>query len=221
VSFNAFQFHKLVGIAYSTAFAILKKISVAAHTAMQDDDIVHLPSSLFSSVFKKRSRQTPAGKTPLAEEDISNTLADNQTESEAEATLPPGCEEPPTIQDPMERAIYECLSLKPLPYDSIFEKLGAPPGELSAALTLLELSELVKRLPGDRYIRSSRSSGVTGAHQSIDEPQTKLVAQVIKYIRKTFGGISRKYLQNYISMHWCHSKTKRSKQNSLLDLCFK
>src|SRR5215472_16255662 len=59
VPFNAFQFHKLVGIAYSSAFAILKKITVVVHSALQEEDAVLVPSALFLSVFTKRSRETP------------------------------------------------------------------------------------------------------------------------------------------------------------------
>jgi len=243
VSFNAFQFHNLVGIAYSTAFSILKKIAAAAHSAMQEDATVQLPSALFLDVFTKRSRETPARKRPLAEQEgIDQAMAGDDTVKQGEAFSAPGCNElpphannlttvvlaqeaavkeaiGPTIQDPMENAIYECLSLKPVPYDAICEKVCAPAGQVSAALTMLELSGLVNRLAGDQFVRSSTSATAAAGKQSLDGPQGKIVNELIKYIREKFGGISRKYLQYYISMHWCQINRKHWRRGSLLDLC--
>ena len=242
VPFNAFQFHRLLGIAYSTALSIIKKISVAAQSAMQERSTVHVPSSLFLSVFTKRSRETPARKLPLAEQQAIDNSAD-QTASQSHVSLLRGPEDlapdvanlsaltgareavnetiEPVIEDPAEQAIYKCLSLEPMPYDAICERVGISAGQASAALTFMELSGLVTRLCGDRYVRCASVTTVTAGNQPLDEPQKKVVDRILEYIRSEFGGISRKYLQNYISMHWCQGDRKGQSEGSLMDLCLR
>src|SRR5262249_12458791 len=65
---NAFKFHNLVGIVYSSAWGIFKKITTVVQNQM-DDDASGVPSSLFAMVFCKRSRMTPARKLPRSEQD--------------------------------------------------------------------------------------------------------------------------------------------------------
>jgi len=231
--------HKLVGVAYATAFSILKKITVAAQNAMQEHSTVQVSSSLFVAVFTRRSRETPRRQRPVTEEGTIDGVGD-QAASQREPFVPLcGDLSPdpdnldaveldqaevrkiaePTIEDQVERAIFECLSHKPVTYDALCEKLSFTAGELSAALTLLELSGLAKRLPGEQYLRSAPAAAVTTGDDSFEGPHRKLVDRIVDYIRNNFGGISRKYLQNYLWMHWCQAKEKKRKENSLLNLC--
>jgi hypothetical protein len=223
VAFNAFQLHKLVGVAYSTAFSILKKITIAGQSAMQERSILDVSSSLFVTVFTKRSRETPVRKQPVAEQDAIDVAINETGEMSGEpAEETEETKEPePAIEDPVERAIYRCLSLSPTAYDALCSKLGLSAGELSAALTFMELSNLVKRLPGEQYVRSAAFCTDRSGAVSIEGPQRKLVDGIVDYIRNTFGGISRKYLQNYISMHWCQDNSKKQGKNSLLKLCLR
>jgi len=245
VPFNAYQFHKLAGIAYSTAFSILKKITVALQHAMQENSTVSVSSSHFVQIFGKRSRETPARKRPSCEqEEIDHGTATNRKENQPSVTLSPAFDDSihhdgstnasavaqdaiketsePTIEDPVERAIYKCLSFKPLPYDAICEKLGLSSGNVSAALTLLELSSLVSRLPGDQYVRSLPTANAEAGNQSLSEPSHKaLVREITDYIRTKFGAVSRKYLQNYISIHWWQSTREKKPENALLNLCLR
>lgn len=52
-----------------------------------------------------------------------------------------------------EREVHDLLSAEPIHFDVLCEKTGIPVGELSAALTMLELAGLVTRLAGDQFIR--------------------------------------------------------------------
>jgi predicted RNA-binding Zn-ribbon protein involved in translation (DUF1610 family) len=225
VPFNAYQFHKLAGIAYSTAFSILKKITVALQHAMEENSTVSVSSSHFVEIFGKRSRETPVRKRPVCEqEEIDNGSATNAIENQRGAIAPDALKETsePTIEDPVERAIYKCLSFKPLPYDAICERLGLAAGDVSAALTLLELSSLVSRLPGDQYVRSLATANAAAGNQSLSEPSHKtLVREIADYIRTKFGAVSRKYLQNYISIHWWQSTREKKQENALLTLCLR
>ena len=63
-------------------------------------------------------------------------------------------------QNLVEKEIFEMISGEPVHFDHLIEKSGIHAGELSATLTLLELSGIVERLPGDWY---SRQSSITTA----------------------------------------------------------
>lgn len=67
VTLSSSRFHKLVGIAQSSALYIFKKITTVIQSHFQEDDPA-VPSSLFSPVFSRRSRETPARQHPLAEQ---------------------------------------------------------------------------------------------------------------------------------------------------------
>jgi hypothetical protein len=248
VTFNAFQFHKMVGVAYSTAFYILKKLAMVIQNNLQDANILHVPSSLFLSVFTKRSQVTPARKKPAAEQEMvddmssrvgrvsgqevaatfaldslsTGTVGDvfSMNKSTEIANLEETPE--PIIEDPVEKAIYGCLSVKPVPYDVICERVAMSAGQVSGALTLMELSGLVARLPGDHYVRSGPTMRNSLGEQTPEGLlQRKVVDQVIDFIRKRFGGISRKYLQNYISIYWSVFDRTRWGNGSLLELCLR
>ncbi len=67
-SISACRFHKLAGIAYSTAWSIFHKLSTVIKDAM-GVSAKEVPSSLFGSLVCRRSRETPARAHPLAEQD--------------------------------------------------------------------------------------------------------------------------------------------------------
>jgi hypothetical protein len=243
VAFNSFQFHRLLGIAYSSALSILKKVSVVIQSAMRDDDFIRLPSALFLPLFTKRSRKTPANKKPLAEEEAMHVAsADDDISGERElslASIDAGSHfrdgqvkdsvrlrndfreaTEHLILDPSEKAIYECLSLKPTHCDLICERVQMSIGQVSAALTLLELSGIVWRLPGDHYVRCEPAKAHESTQKSLEGLSNKaLVDSVITFTRNSFRGISRKYLQNYISVYWCYVDKARWNAGSLLELC--
>jgi len=69
-------------------------------------------------------------------------------------TKPAGAEAPAIVQlYGRELEVYGLISLEPVHFDYLAEKTGMNSGELSATLTMLELSGVVSRLPGDWYAR--------------------------------------------------------------------
>lgn len=53
--------------------------------------------------------------------------------------------------DFMQRQIYELLQQGDMGMESLAEQVSAVPGEMSVALTMMELSGLIKRVPGGKY----------------------------------------------------------------------
>ncbi len=98
VSISSCQFHKLAGIAYSTAWNIFKKLSTVIEREMPVESQT-LPSSLFSRAICKRSRETPARSHPRAEqEDLERSMSANMGDASSPAfagasLTPPASEE--------------------------------------------------------------------------------------------------------------------------------
>lgn len=72
VAISASTFHKLVGVAYSTAWTIFKKITVVIQSQMTEE-AQGIPSSLFGSIFCRRSRETPARRGAFSEQEAIET----------------------------------------------------------------------------------------------------------------------------------------------------
>jgi DNA processing protein len=56
--------------------------------------------------------------------------------------------------EPGERAILAMLGDDPVAVDAVVERSGLPSSQVSAGLTALELRGLVRRMTGQRYVRS-------------------------------------------------------------------
>ncbi len=264
VNISSSQFHKLAGIAYSTAWHIFNKLATVIQSEMGDTASA-LPSSLFSPVICKRSRDTPARSHPLAEEEhIARSLPAQPGDANfpahgaaRETWAPPSdlawqpagtndsapksaVDSPENAQpgssidcQPMsaqEEKVYEVLKEQEVHFDAICARTGLPAGEVSSLLTFLELAGHVRRRAGDRYLRTiddknapsqkignQRSSG----WEELSAAAAALVKNVINFVHEHYQGVSRKYLQNYLSAYWCHIDRGRWYPGSLLEACFR
>ncbi len=264
INISSCQFHKLVGIAYSTAWHIFNKLATVIQSEMGDTACT-LPSSLFSPLICKRSRNTPARSHPLAEEEhIGGSLPAQpgcaglgDHRAAGEAWEPPrslawqpagktdsvpesagdskeGAQPGPLIDSPpmsaREQELYEVLKEREVHFDAICVRTGLPAGEVSSLLTFLELAGHIRRRAGDRYVRTIDDKSVpsgkignprSGAWPELAAPADALVKAVIDFVHKHYQGISRKYLQNYLSAYWCHIDRGRWHPGSLLQACFR
>ncbi|MBO4548205.1 MAG: DNA-processing protein DprA, partial [Abditibacteriota bacterium] len=66
--------------------------------------------------------------------------------------LPP--ESAPDSLSEAEKAVFDCISTIPVGDYALSEKTGLPTEELSGVLTSLEVKGVVKRVPGNRFVRS-------------------------------------------------------------------
>jgi len=55
-----------------------------------------------------------------------------------------------------ERAVFAKLSNEPASVDALIADTGLPPAEVASILMVLEIRRLVKRLPGQRYVRAEK-----------------------------------------------------------------
>jgi hypothetical protein len=167
IAVSSSKFHKLAGVTYDTARNIFKKLTTVIASHMEDECV---PSALFAPVIGKRSRETPAGAHPLAEEEEMERKwrqtasaacpgGDGPGSSSSPAACQPDYSEPepqaetstvaniPNPADKLteqDKLVYDCLSEKPVQFDTLCVKLDMQAGQLSSILTMLELAGLAK-----------------------------------------------------------------------------
>lgn len=69
-------------------------------------------------------------------------------------TPAPDGDRAPAGSGPGERALLALLGDEPVPVDALVERSGLPSSQVSAGLTALELAGLVRRMAGQRFVRS-------------------------------------------------------------------
>lgn len=247
VILNSSRFHKLAGIAQSSAWYMLKKLTMVLMDNMVEGSIV-VPSSLFYPVFGKRSRETPARRQPDAEEDelenVNGSGTSNQdSESSTPGTRPKGgpiensattfgnnetmtrsgssCSDLPTpnqLRD-QDKVVLEALSQGPIHFDVLCERTKMTIGELSESLLNLEFAALITCLPGGRYsLFVQDPKRKTPAMADVHEESIPAAAEFLEMVRINWHAISRKYLQPYLAAQWFHSDIDR-RHGLLLEAC--
>ncbi|HEY9787517.1 MAG TPA: hypothetical protein V6D17_19165 [Candidatus Obscuribacterales bacterium] len=235
-------------VAYATAWLIDKKLNFVLQDSLATEGAV-TASSLFSILFSKRSRETPARRHPCAEEE---ELADGEMYDQSQAVHPSQVDhvEKPdettaqtdtsngaahqmmddihslrdsTQLEPNERKVFDLTSSEPISFDELFFRTELAGSELSAILTILELDGLVVRLPGNRFIRfqdrAHANSKSRFSSSPIPEHIAKQIERFISFTRTTFHGISRKYAQAFLATFWCYEDRKRWQAGTLLSAC--
>ena len=225
IKINPFQFQILANIpSYNTAHKLFKLIALKLTEFLVDDTRL-VASAAFVSVYTRRSRETPAGEPPVAEEARARRKADNNTPAKRKKdTQPPG----PAVQPQalelgqIEKNVFATMSATPLSFDEIYGKSGISAGELSATLMFLELKGAIKSLPGDRFELSDAHIAKLPVDTAVDDkPARVAVKSIIKFIRALYQGVSRKYLQLYIGFYLFYESIDRWKKGTLLSTFIK
>lgn len=155
------KFHKMIGIAQSSALNIFKKVTTVLEQRMQETKV---SSGLFVGIFCKRSRETPAREHPVSEQkEIEKATKEGNLSGEAKSFFAVDIAEKEKIEpidksvlemSNEEKKIYDLLSTEPININSLSEKTGFGIQELSVLLTMLELSGTAVRVAGGRYVRN-------------------------------------------------------------------
>ena len=237
IPINGWKLHQLSEIAPSSAAYLLKKFATVIRELIPQDS-EQVSSALFSPLFAKRSRKTPAGKHPISEEDeFANCRLEDQAalsnfdgrfNLDTQGGLETGGELEPEFDDEHARYVYSLLSHEPARFETLCSQTAFSAGQLSTSLTILELSGLAVRSSGDRYARANRkclqrNTARTRGDVKSDETAGANINQIIDFIKSTWKGISRKYLQNYLGIfRFLNDKQQRSPEsNSLVSACIK
>ena len=233
--FSALQLAKLVDTACSTAWKILKKLAIVIQSHMEKESLAtSVSSACFAQAICKRSLETPANEHPFAEQakiekQLHPHAIENLSDSTTTTSIGVGSTDSTTSAIELgsqEKEIFEILSTEPLHFNDLCKQTKIPVGMVSSILTMLELDGLAESKPGDRFVRAMPKPNFGLHNQSSDSEDIKTgsalaitIAANIDFVRATFHGTSRKYLQFYLAAHWCHVDRVRWPQNSLLKAC--
>ncbi len=248
--FNSSQLEKLITFTYSSTLNIFKKVTTVIESLMEAESLVVPSALFAPAVCKRSRETPAREHPLAEQEELEKQRPDNAAVSQPSCkggqrlVLPPveasdsgsshdkrsdmkpctlSDEKTPTSESTLaelERKVYEILSNQPAHFDSICQQTKMSAAEMSAALMLLELNGLAKRMPGDRYLRFIPRQS-SGSSKSVDKSTMKIVSTIVDYVRVTFHGVSRKCLQNYLAAHWCHIDRTRWHSGSLLQECIR
>lgn len=205
VNFNAWQLANLCQVAYSSALVINRKIAKVIHF-LQSQNAELVPSEVFMKLFCKRSRVTPAEAHPKFEQiKVNESLFAEQIEVEEESDT--RTDEINGLLNKLtqdEEQILALLSEKPIHLDDICRELLSESGVIIASLTMLELSDLVVRHPGDYYTKIAKpkknSKDMKARQELINYYlHSSKVEEFVDYAVYNYHGFSRKYLQFYLA----------------------
>lgn len=237
VSVNASQFSRIVKIDNKTARHIFGKFTTVIESDMRDG-VVSVPSKKFVNTFHRRSFDTPAGEHPVKEQERMEMAANESKQSSQEQPVEPDSPGSSSQNDSIDIAlnragdlagalaeslkeVYWLLSDKPLHFDYLCSQIGMESGDLSACLTFLEFERLVKRKDGDWYVRDilpEATNAVAGDLKEDAQTIDSAVHAFVAFIRMTFDGIARKYLQKYLA-YWWYIKRTGEHTGLLIDKC--
>lgn len=209
---SANQAAKLLKVSNDTVNLIYRQVGIVASKLMLDNTVEE-PSYNCLDIMDRRSTETPAREPAAAEEfeiqAITRKYREDATEPDLRITL--------LTED--EKSIFEILSEKERSFDQIADQLQIESSALSSILMTLQLDGLVQPTPGDKFARSA-SPTTTALQCKSDMNKIKTCATGFMYfVKDYFQGISRKYLQLYVSLHWLSFDRKRWTVDSLRKAC--
>lgn len=209
------RFHKLVGVAQSTALQISKRIAMVI-TSTYEEDSPEISTSFFIELFSRRSAESIAQQHPRSEQTAIN---ESQRDFEEDDDNIP--EDQVGNMTALQLEVFEHILYEPINSDDIIDKLPQRTfGEVAAALTMLELSGNIQRLSGDNYIRVRKPTDAKHSSSSLITDKTENSFESIKYVIKTlFHAVSRKHIQHYIAKFWCIFVRDDWKGSELLHAC--
>lgn len=217
VSLSAAAHGRLLKIAYASAHGIKIWFDEILVNALPDDT-ASFHSSHFRAVICKRSLQTPQLEHPRAEIDqIEQTepLLD-QSDQDIQPSLPNGAlnstipEETGIarlddwqtnlLNEPNQVIVQNLLSKTPIRFNALHQLANLPTGELLASISILELCGKAKCLPDNTYIACQPKPKL----KALTEESLTLIEDFMQFVRDTYHGISRKFLQLYTAAFWYH-----------------
>lgn len=212
VSVNAFQFHKVAKISYSTANRMFVKINMAIAEKMSVG--MEVMSSNFLSLFCKRSRETPARGHPTEEEAARREFEEGQNEQQTTARKQAGMSD-------LEKTVFAHIAVEPTELNGLLAATKLPVSSLSAALSLLEISGHIEARPGNFFTRANSCGLKNGTPKQPASPfkLRQAVREIIKSTANLHHGISRKYLQNYLAAFWQRTDESRRRRAAVMGDC--
>lgn len=224
IALNSVELSILSGVTQSTAWEIIKKISLVANACLSDQG-ERIPIRHISRAIYKRSRKTPSDCSPaqevnqVTEAETNNTaITISMLESINEQHLDQNSFESALAEQ--DRAIFEAIGHSPLHADELCSKLKLGPSKILPSLTILELDGLIESVAGNRYIRKlAEPISEKPSRKSISKYASTMIEAIIEFGCSTYQGISKKYSQLYVAFMWMMKESEKRGWQAILKLC--
>ncbi len=215
---SANQQAEITDVTNDTINKFLQKLALGAVGQMKDcaEEIL---SEFCQPAVSRRTRQTPAGEPPYAEEIALQKAVKAQPKQESKSE-----DSNSEVLSESEKSIFEMLSTStsPIPFDELCKSSKVSLGELSSSLMSLELKGLVDRKPGDKYEISKKqrlANSLSISNPKTIERQQRHAKTLTYFVKDHYQGIGRKYEQLYSALYWFYHDRKRWTFDSLLEFC--
>lgn len=214
-------------VTIATAQKALKKVAHVLKENMRFE-LPQIDTSKFIDLFVRRSTETPARLHPkheqfVVEQEASDAKEDAKQNQATESSSAGAARS----DDGSGPSLLDFIGNEPISFDGLMRLSGRGASELGALLTLFELEGLVKRLPGDSFVRFAtpteeelfllRMQRATASNRNESEGDDTVGS--LQYIQSQFGGCSRKYLDLFLSMYWCVRDRARWSQGEVMTAC--
>lgn len=201
---------QLLGIAQSSAWALLQRMSTLVLKSMENQ-FGEISTTHFMAVMRKRSSETEARQHPVSEElEVQKKLAG--------ATSVPSDEDDQLLWDDDERAVFAVLTYDFVPFDEVCSLTGLPSETVGASLCTLKMGKHVVA-SADAYARAKKKSQVPLLAKLTKVALGVHIDAIANHICEIYSGISRKHLQKYIAAYWSVEDRKRWSRGTILQAC--
>ena len=201
---NSVQFHKLTGLAQSSAWEILRKVSMALEVGYSAN-FEEVQVSQFIVALGKRSSLTPIGPGIKHEIELSEAAKVN----EEQGSVSSFCKKSTELSEisklntfsKKQMSVIDLVELKPTHFENLLQKSQLPAEQLMAILTVFEIYGLVSRVNESSYVLNRDALRIESSHQGkVSEATGEFIKTCAGVLLDVYRGISRKYLQQYVEL---------------------
>lgn len=239
VDLNSASLAELLEVSTSTSWKIIQTLQIVILGCMDHEKSSLYESFLFLAAVCKRSRETPAGAHPKAEQEVFDEEELKGSHSES-SELQTAIDKFPEFNDAehtdcslsgetvqhfgesgTKDLVLSLLRNGNKSFDQLIDESGKEVPQLSVILLIMRLSGLVDRSFGDVYSLTDKGRiAVIGSRQP-DAAELKAASAAVQSIKQIFHGISRKYLELYLANHWFKLDHIHWSSGALLAACLK
>jgi hypothetical protein len=219
IEVNASEFARNSSVAYSSSLMILRKCAMVLEQMMRQRETRSMHCVQLAEVVCRRSTETPAGEHPRSEQTALSKLGLRRTEVGIEEQESEREEDDALMKAlPVEQqTLFGILGEQPTYFDALCERSGIATGLVTGSLMMLELAGWIE-CKGDMYWRKERQKRVEIEEETDSEPGLRQSA--VEFIRRVYQGISQKYSQLYLALHWCF-RDRKDWTGQLLQACLR
>lgn len=144
-----------LGVIVVEAGARSGALSTARHALEQGREVFAVPGRVGDATAEGTNWLIRQGATMVTcIDDVMEQIGPVELPASTLQNVDPGTSRLPASMSPFEQAIFDALDREPIELELLLDKTSVGVAQASATLLALEMKRLVRRLPGNRYVRS-------------------------------------------------------------------